>query len=571
MDNMAHDEEVVSDDELLFEPGTPVNGGGSRRPEMDEPLTQNMRPPFPLPPPPGPYPQYGRSQTPQPGSHSSAPAGGLHDMNPFRPGDVLAGRYVVDRIAGRMGIGFLVHVRHMELGQRLVLKCLPAGACRYPDSIARFLRGARAAMRLQSEHTARTIDAGRLTSGAPYVVSEALSGCELREVLRVRGSVTITEGVDCILQAAEALAEAHSFGLIHRNINLFTLYSTRRPDGSALIKVLDFGVAEALRADPMRANELSIDATTVFGSNPIVEALACSSPEQLRSLAELDVRTDVWALGAVLHELISGFPVYQAESVPALLAMIAADPPVPITSVRADVPAGLEAIILRCLVKDRESRFATVADLAVALKPFASPEAQHSVDRITRTLGRNTRPSHSAALVYVGPTVSAPPTPALKPSPAVQFPLIWSTLLVAFGLVGGTIAGALVATRSGLQGLSHPPAPPALVEQRVLAAQPSALPAAPQAATSAPAPRPLRVANAPAPAMPPARPARTAAAAPAEHDAPTITSTPGRDDAAETTLVKPRSPAAPGAKQSSANDMAAATVATGKDLFDSMR
>jgi serine/threonine-protein kinase len=588
MDNRAHEEEVVNDDELLFDRGVPIETGGARRLELDEPLTQNMRPPLPLPPPPARYSQQGRSQTPLPGSYSNAPVGGLHDLNPFRPGDVLAGRYVVERIAGRMGLGLVVHVRHVDLGQRLVLKCLPPEACRYPDSVARFLRGARAAMRLQSEHTARTIDAGRLASGAPYVVSEALSGCDLREVLRVRGAVTITEAVDFILQAAEALAEAHSYGLIHRNINLFTLFSTRRPDGSALIKVLDFGVAEALRADPMRSNELAIDATTVFGSNPVVEALACSSPEQLRSLSELDARTDIWALGAVLHELLAGSPVYQADTVPGLLAMIAADPPMPITSLRSDVPAGLEAVILRCLIKDREARFATVADLAVALKAFASPDTQHSVDRITRTLGRNTRPpplpSYTSALVHVGPAASNAPAPPLtRAAPSMPVPLVWSTLLVAFGLVGGTIAGVLVATRTGLQGLSRTAAyTPAVMEQRVLAAQP-----APVLAEPAPAPAPMLSASAPPPArvtpLPTARPpARTARAAlrdsapSAGVDRPPIAEAArAASEGDETSTAQPARGATPERKRMApaapASDSGGTTVATGKDLFDSMR
>lgn len=557
MDNRAHDEAAASDDELLFDRDAAPAGAGMSPLEMDEPLTRAR-----LPPPPR-FSQFSRSKTQPIGSFSTPPPS-QREMNPLRPGEVLAGRYRVERLAGRMGLGLVVHVRHEDLGQRLILKCLPPEACRYPDTVAGFLRGARAAMRLQSEHTTRTVDAGRLSSGAPYVVSEALPGCDLREVLRVRGAVTLSEAVDFVLQAAESLSEAHSYGLVHRNINLTTLFSTRRPDGSSLIKVQDFGVADALRADPLRASESSLDAT-VFGSNPMLELLACSSPEQLRNPLERDVRTDVWALGAVLHELLAGYPVYQADSMPALLAMIAADPPLPITSVRSDVPAGLEAVILRCLAKERSARFATVAELAVALKEFASPELRHSVDRITRTLGRGARssayPSHASALVHVGPVPSAPP-PAAAPSTTTLSvpPLLWSTLLIALGLVGGTIAGALFATRSGL---SQRTTEPVSIERRVLAAQP-APPPAPTPLTSPPESAPTTNLNPPAQTA--ARPrARVANKPKASNEA--------RGDVATPTEAAPapaRKDASVPADKSSA-EVEPPAVATGKDLFDSMR
>jgi serine/threonine-protein kinase len=603
MDERSH-HEAVNDDELLFDRDETMMGASHL--ELDDPLPRARLVP---PPPPRQTPFAAAQSTRSNGSYSQSrpPTSSLRELNPFRPGDVLAGRYLVERIAGRTGLGLLVHVRHVDLGQRLLLKCLPPDACHYPDSVDRFLRGARAAMRLQGEHTARTIDAGRLSSGAPYVVAESLTGCDLREVLRVRGAVTLSEAVDFVLQAAEALAEAHSYGLVHRNINLFTLFATRRPDGSSLIKVLDFGVAEALRVDPLRSHEVALDAYTVSGgSNPIVQALAYCSPEQLRNPTELDPRTDVWALGAVLHELLAGQPVYQAETIPALWASIAADPPMPITSVRGDVPAGLESVILRCLSKDRSARFATVAELAVALKKFASPEAQLAVDRITRTLGRATQPpplpAHSAALVHIGPAAHSAPAaaPAAMTPP---FPLLWSTVLVAFGLVGGTLAGVLVATR-GIQE-SRAQASPA-VEQRVLAALPAPSPATPPAPVAQAAPTPPAT-PAPAAAPPVAAPVKpaTVAASPAAAVAPAAPVAPvaqvaqaprapvRRPKAAATEAPRadgPETEAAAGAAEVKANpekaldpapdgsapaklggETARAAVATGKDLFDSMR
>jgi eukaryotic-like serine/threonine-protein kinase len=558
MDTPEHDEESVHDDELLYdrerEEGEAAMAAGMGQLEIDEPLVRETRPRVPPPPP-----RSVRTLTPQPFLATPPPMAPPREASPLRPGDVLAGRYHVDRVAGRSGLGVVVHVRHADLGQRLVLKYLPLDACKYPDSTARFLRGARSAMRLQGEHTARTVDAGRLSSGAPYVVSEALPGCDLQEMLRVRGAVTISEAVDFVLQAAEALSEAHAQGFVHGSISALTLFATRRPDGSASIKVLDFGIAQVMRPEPMRANELNLDSSP-SGANAVIEALACSSPEQLRGSLDIDARTDIWALGAVLHELLSGHPVYQAETIPGLLAMVVADPPLPVTSFRPDAPAALEAVILRCLAKDRNARFATVAELAVALRDFASPELHASVDRITRTLARSTRQQATTpagfAMIHIGPAPSPPPAPAPPRAAAaatIPYPLLWSTLLVAFGLVGGTIAGVLVATRGGPG-----------VEHQVQAAQPapaSLLPPPDEVAVR-PEPSALAARTPPVANVAPQFAARPAAKPKAKEET---------REASEPNRVAPAQPARNRdfSRQSSADDSRA--VATGQDLFDSMR
>jgi serine/threonine protein kinase len=380
--------------------------------------------------------------------------------DPFsaRPGELLASKYVIEQPPVRSGGVLVFQVRHADLGQRFVLKCLIPEACGDPDAVAKFLRGARAAIHLTSEHTARTVDAGRFPSNAPYIVSEALNGCDLRETLRVRGVLAPSEAVDLILQACEAVAEAHSNGLVHRNLNLTTLFAMRRPGGSSFIKVMDFGIADVLAGDPARNETYLQFSSTPYPSNQAGDAIRCYSPEQIRGLKDIDVRTDVWALGAILHELLAGSPLYPAVSVPSLLAMIVADPPVPVTSVRSDVPSGLEAVILRCLEKERSARFPSVADFAVALRSFASPEARGSIERITRTLaqGRSTMPPvSSSALVHVPSpeleaTRQAPaaPPPALPP-PAAPAPSHSSLLLVAaiiaLGQVGGMVAAVFIA------------------------------------------------------------------------------------------------------------------------------
>jgi serine/threonine-protein kinase len=302
-----------------------------------------------------------------------------------REGEVLAGKYRVERIPGRNGLGVLVQVRHMELGQEVTLKFLVPDACMYPEFVQRFIREARAAVKIQGEHVARVTDVGRLASGAPYMVREFLRGPDLAEVLKVRGPLPVSEACDYIIQAAEAVAEAHVLGIAHRNLRPTTLVVTRRTDGAALVKVFDFAAAEALHVEPFAKQ-------SVVGSSALLASLPYLSPEQVRDPQGVDFRADVYGLGAILYELLAGVPPFEAESAPALLAMVAADLPVRLRTLRFGLPAPLEEAVMRALEKSRDVRFATVAEFAVALKPFASSESMSSIDRILRLARRNTRP-----------------------------------------------------------------------------------------------------------------------------------------------------------------------------------
>jgi serine/threonine protein kinase len=346
----------------------------------------------------------------------------------LRTGDVVAGRYQIERSVSRSGSALVFEVRHLELEQRFLLRTLAPELAADAEAASEFVRGTRAALKLSSEHTVRATDAGRLATGAPYVVTEAPVGCTLREALEIRGVFSPAEAVDFVLQACESIAEAHAIGLVHKNLSASTLFVARRPGGSPLIKVLDFGMPSALQGEGMDSQ----------------------APEQVRGSSDIDPRTDVWALGTVLHELITGTRVFTASSQRALLAMIVADPPVPVTALRSDVPAGLETVILRCLEKDRAARFPTVADLAAAVRDFASTEAQGTVERVTRTLAAGARSSRGpelGSLVHVGPAVppSQPAQRALLPERQSVMGERSSWLGLGALLMVGQIVGTVVA------------------------------------------------------------------------------------------------------------------------------
>ena len=507
-DEARNDDVVVDGDELMDERPRRLT---ARLPSYDDPHgTRSARtewnarssygsvppipPPLPLPPPPSP-PSWAARGKPK-ARAESAPARSVHEQE-IREGDILAEKYSVVRKLGRAGAGEVALVRHVELGQHFLFKYLPPEACSYPDTVARFLRGARSALQLMSEHAARTIDAGRLSSGVPYVVTEYLDGSTLRDLLRMQGGLLISDAVDLVLQAAVAVAESHRHGVVHGSLSPSTLFVAEAPDGSSFVKVMDFGVA--LRADSLHGAEIL---HPTGDTERAVEALSCTAPEQIRRAGDVDARTDVWALGAILYESLTGFPVYHTDNVAGMLAMIAADPPPVLTSHLPDAPGALERVILRCLEKERRARYASVAELAVALRSFASLEGEGLVDQITRTLGRANRPLNSRALVRVGPVTPAEPAHPAPVSEAMfqRYQVIAGAALIAGGLFGGTILAALLLRDSLVRAVQPPVLASSVLEAAPARAQPAPEDVAPLAA------------SAPLPKSPPALP--TAAATP---------------------------------------------------------
>jgi eukaryotic-like serine/threonine-protein kinase len=322
---------------------------------------------------------------------------------PVREGDILAAKYRVDKILGAGGMGVVVAATHLKLDQRVALKFLINNDVD-DQAAARFLREARAVVKLRSENVVRVLDTGTLDHGQPYIVMELLEGRDLAQELSLRGRVTVVEAADWVLQACEGIAEAHSVGIVHRDLKPANLFLTRRADHSTLIKVLDFGIAKLL--DVQRAPDYSLTKTATLMGSPHY-----MSPEQIRNAKSVDQRADIWALGIVLYELVAGRAPFSATTAPALLAQIVADPPQPLRAARPEVPRALEALINRCLEKDPARRFANVADLARELARFASEEGRASSERVSRiSLPPAVRkPAQSEALLQLatGPTLIA--------------------------------------------------------------------------------------------------------------------------------------------------------------------
>jgi serine/threonine protein kinase len=292
---------------------------------------------------------------------------------------VLLGKYRVDSIIGRGGMALVVKAQHMGLDEQVAIKLLRDDVAIADEMVKRFVREAQAAARLKGEHIARIIDVGTFDDGRPLMVMEYLEGQDLGQLIAERGWLQPSLAIDLVIQACEALAEAHALGIVHRDIKPTNLFLTSRPDGSVLLKVLDFGISKA----PQGA-ELSLTQTWSLLGTP-----AYMSPEQMRSARNVDVRTDIWSLGAVLYEALEGHLPFQAESFSEMCVMVAVDPFTPTT----ETPRNVVPVISRCLAKSPDDRYPNVAELARDLARLAREpdKAQILVDRIYRMLGRTSK------------------------------------------------------------------------------------------------------------------------------------------------------------------------------------
>ncbi|MBS2016150.1 MAG: serine/threonine protein kinase [Deltaproteobacteria bacterium] len=315
-------------------------------------------------------------------------SGGDPPETTFAPGFVIGQKYEVVRTLGTGGMGTVVAARDTMVDKIVAVKVMHEEMAKDADHVERFLREGRAAARLESEHTTRVFDVGRMPSGAPFLVMEYLDGEDL-EVIGERRQFTVDEVVDYVLQACAAISEAHKAGLVHRDLKPQNLFLTKAPGGRTLVKVLDFGLAKDL--ERLNTQEQLTTENMILGSPHFM------SPEQIRAPNQVDKRTDIWALGATIHHLFTGEPPWSSQTVFGLIARIMAEPPPPVRQKRPDVPEALEAIIARCLERDPAKRFESVDALAGALRASRKRQATQllsgsPLDGPTRPLAAPTAP-----------------------------------------------------------------------------------------------------------------------------------------------------------------------------------
>lgn len=287
-----------------------------------------------------------------------------------RLGELLAGKYRIESTLGVGGMGVVLAARNELIGQPVAIKFLVVNDEEYLGEAAqRLLREARAAARLRGEHVVRIYDVGELPNGTPFIVMERLHGADLGEIAQGLGPMPIPVAVGLIAQAARAISEAHAAGIVHRDLKPSNLFICKQPDGKALLKVVDFGISKSMQRD-------AVETKTLTGARMALGSPHYMSPEQVRDARRVDTRTDIWALGVILYELIAGRPAFQADSYPGIFAAITADVPAPLSSLRPEVAAGLELAIARCLERDPALRYQSAEELAQALDAYRARDIE---------------------------------------------------------------------------------------------------------------------------------------------------------------------------------------------------
>jgi serine/threonine protein kinase len=446
----------------------------------------------------------------------------MTDTIAVSPGDVIAGKYRVDKVLGVGGMGAVVAATHQQLGHKVALKFMLPQATGNSDMAARFLREAQAAANLRSEHVTRVSDMGTLPDGALFIVMEHLDGRDLEQLLEERGPLSPKEAADLVLQACEAIREAHAAGIVHRDLKPANLFLTRRPNGSPLVKVLDFGISKA-KAQAEGPPSSMTHTHTMLGS-PYYMA-----PEQMVSSRDVDASADIWAIGVILYQLVTGQVPFMADTIGGLVLKVHNEKPPALPPLHLQNAPGFCALVARCMQLDRTLR--PTIDEVVAELTRVSEGRQPSVNPLAKTAA-------AAALVPAlappamssstgsswGAASGAAPSPAPQRSRVVGIAAGAITLLAGGGLAlffalsrashpsvaassAPVAASAVAATPPSVD---SSPAPPSSVDPAVASAAVSA--SVSPSASSPPTPAPA--------AQKPARPARPAAPS---HPAPTST------------------------------------------------
>jgi len=302
-------------------------------------------------------------------------------MNLANVGDVLGGKFKVERILGIGGMGMVVLATNMDLEQAVAIKFMLPAAMENPEAAARFMREARAAARLTNDHVCKVSDVGKFETGAHYMVMEYMEGQDLGTLLKRRGAQPVATAVDYIMQAAEGMAEAHGHGIVHRDLKPDNLFLANRADGNQIVKILDFGISKAA------VTGIATKTGDIMGSP------AYMAPEQMQSTKDVDERADIWSLGVILYQLISGRMPFIADTLPALCLAVIHEAPPSLETIRKDLPHGLAEVVMKCLAKSRDERYRNVHQLAQALAPYGKPDAAGAVTRIRSMLQRHRPPT----------------------------------------------------------------------------------------------------------------------------------------------------------------------------------
>ena len=341
-----------------------------------------------------------------------------------QPGEIVAGKYRVDRVLGVGGMGCVIAATHTTLDQQVAIKFLLNKAAKNPKNITRFQREAKAAARIRSDHVAKVSDFGALDDGTPFMVMEFLEGEDMADRVQHNGPLPVDHAVCYLLQAMEALAEAHAAGIVHRDLKPANIFMSTLPSGQIRVKVLDFGISK-IQLEPGQGDDLT--RTSALMGSPLY-----MSPEQMMSAKAADGRADIWALGVILFELITGQPPFIGATLPEICSKILTAPPTPLTQLLPSAPPQLVAVVEGALAKKPEERYQSLAHLAMALAPFGGSQAHRSAEIVCRML------PGAAAVSQQQPQAVPPTVPTGAPTPSHMQPPPIAVTPLPVATTGGT-------------------------------------------------------------------------------------------------------------------------------------
>lgn len=383
-------------------------------------------------------------------------------------GTRIADRYEVVRALGQGGMGDVVVARHLFLKQLVALKVIRVDTVPDKSMLARFEREAHIIAKFRGENVARVLDAGCTAEGMPFIAMELLSGQDLDAAVRLAGTLPPLAAVGYVLQVCEGLAEAHTMGIVHRDLKPANLFVTTRLDGSALVKILDFGISKAAPGVLGDSTGGQVTSTSATIGSP-----AFMSPEQLRSSRDVDERTDIWAIGVILYRICSGHLPFEGESITEVIVKVMTEPAPNLRLRASNIPEPLVLLVEDCLAKNREQRPAHVGVVAERLAPLLGAQGHESAQRISRIMATRHAFDHT-----VGATATQPPStvgnaqtgtinPVATLPPASGPP---RALWLALGLGAVAVALFAVAKQGARQGSTTPAtlhSPPVALAQQV--------------------------------------------------------------------------------------------------------